>query len=56
MSMESKPQPRLVKAGFICINDATGEVVCNNGKPVTFKTADEAESYLKENNIQASIK
>lgn len=56
MSQENKQQPRLVKAGFICIDNVTNEIVCNNGKPVTFKTMDEAESYLKENNIQALIK
>jgi len=56
MSPENKQQPRLVKAGFICIDNSTKEVICNNGKPVTFKTIEEAELYLKENNISASIK
>ena len=56
MSLENKPQPRLVKAGFICINNLTNEVICNNGKPIAFKTKEEAELYIKENNISASIK
>jgi hypothetical protein len=56
MQEENKERSRLVKAGFICINNLTNEVICRNGKPIAFKTKEEAELYIKENNISASIK
>jgi hypothetical protein len=56
MQEENKERSRLVKAGFICVDNLTREVICNNGKPIAFKTKEEAELYIKENNISASIK
>lgn len=47
---------RLTKAGFICIEKKSGEVVCINGKPASFKSREDAEAFLLEKNISADIK
>jgi len=46
----------ITKAGYYLLDNNNNIIQDSNGKPLTFKLKEEAENYLKENNIQGTVK